>query len=194
VTVKKTQKESKSIKAIAIKPVIPPKISTIEIECEIAKYFGIRKNIIVPNISWGLSGMHECDIFIIKPTGFAVEVEIKISKSDLLADFKKDHNHIDRKNRICEFYYAMPKDLYEKCKDLIPEGAGIISTEWYYNAYYMKWVLHTTTQRGATRIKGAKRLTDAEQLKVAKLGTMRIWTLKAKIIKNDKAKVQQHTK
>jgi len=190
----KSNKIPKSKTKPEIKLEIPNKITTIEIECEIAKYFGIRKNIIVPNISWGLSGMHECDVFIIKPTGFAVEVEIKISRSDLLADFKKGHNHVDRKNRICEFYYAMPKDLYEKCKDLIPEGAGVITSEWIYNAYYMKWYLYTTTQRGATRIKGARRLTEEEQLKVAKLGTMRIWTLKAKIIKNDKAKIQQHAK
>lgn len=168
----------------------PKKITTIEIECEIAKHFGIRQNIIVPNISWGLIGMHECDMFIIKKTGFAVEVEIKISRSDLLADFKKEHNHVDRGNRICEFYYAMPKELYEKCKDLIPEGAGIFITEWIYSDYYEKWSLYTRMQREATRIKGARRLTDAEQMKVAKLGTMRIWTLKAKIIKNNKAKIK----
>lgn len=176
------------------KPSKPLKITTIEIECEIAKYFDSRKNIIVPNISFGLSGMHECDMFIVRPTGFAIEVEIKISKSDLLADFKKWHQHIDTRHRICEFYYAMPKDLYEKCKDLIPENAGIITCEWVYNSYYAKWYLITKTERKAVRIKLAKPLTDAEQFKVAKLGTMRIWALKAKIIKNDKAKLQQHTK
>jgi len=176
-----------SIPKLKVKPVVipekPKKITTIEIECEIAKYFGVRTNIIVPNISYGLSGMHECDIFIIKKSGFAVEVEIKISKSDLLADFKKEHNHIDRKNRIVEFYYAMPYELYEKVKDLIPEGAGIITCEWEYSPYYMKWSLVTRTQRAATRIKGARALTIEEQFKVAKLGTMRIFGLKEKIIK-----------
>jgi hypothetical protein len=172
----------------------PEKITTIEIECEIAKHFDMRRNIIVPNISFGLSGMHECDMFIIRPTGYAIEVEIKISRSDLLADFKKGHNHVDRWNRICEFYYAMPWDLYDKCKDLIPENAGVITCEWYYNAYYMKWYMKTHTERKAVRINGARPLTEAEQFKVAKLGTMRIWTLKAKIIKNDKAKVQQQAK
>lgn len=176
-----------------IAPEKPKKISTIEIECEIAKYFGVRTNIIVPNISWGLAGMHECDMFIIKKTGFAVEVEIKISKSDLLADlladFKKGHSHIDRKNRIVEFYYAMPFDLYEKVKDLIPEGAGIITCEWNYNAYRMEHYIATRTQRQATRIKGARALTIEEQFKVAKLGCMRIFSLKEKIIKNGKAKV-----
>jgi hypothetical protein len=88
----------------------------------------------------------------------------------------------------------MPWDLYEKCKDLIPENAGIITCEWNYNAYSMKWYMKTHTERNATRIKGARALTTEEQFKVAKLGTMRIWTLKAKIIKNDKAKVQQQTK
>ena len=101
-------------------------ITTIEMEVAIAKMFGIRTHIIVPNVSWGF-GMHECDLFLIKKSGVAVEVELKRSKSDLLADFEKRHGHIDRQNRITEFYYGMPEDMYEKCKDLIPENAGLLS-------------------------------------------------------------------
>lgn len=37
------------------------KITTIEIEERIANYFGVRRCIIVPNISWGMY-MHECDL------------------------------------------------------------------------------------------------------------------------------------
>jgi hypothetical protein len=39
-----------------------------------------------------------------------------MSKSDLKADFKKKHGHIDE--RLQSSHYAMPKELYQKCKDL----------------------------------------------------------------------------
>ena len=64
-------------------------ITLPEIELAIAKYYGTREHIIVPNISWGFDYMHECDMFIIKKSGYAVEVEIKRSKNDLINDFKK---------------------------------------------------------------------------------------------------------
>lgn len=151
-------------------------------EIAIANLFGIRKNIIVPNISWGF-GMHECDVFLIKKSGVAVEIEIKRSKSDLLADFKKGHNHKDRQNRITEFYYAFPENLYESCKDLVPENAGIIVCYRYVD-YKKENRVSATIKRQPKRIKGARKLTLEEQLRVAKLGTMRIWSLKQKIIKN----------
>jgi hypothetical protein len=164
-----------------VKPKLKP-IKTIDIEIAIAKYFGVRQNIIVPNISWGF-GMHECDMFIIKRTGIAVEVEIKISKIDLLNDFKKRHQHIDRQHRITEFYYAMPESLYEKCKDLIPEGVGIITCYRYYNTYRKKEQILAHTKRSSLRIKGARKLTHEEQFKIAVLGCMRIFNLKEKIVK-----------
>ena len=149
-------------------------------EVAIAEHFGVRKNIIVPNLSWGLSGMHECDLFIIKKSGFAKEIEIKRSKSDFLADLKKRHNHIDRHNRISEFYFAFPVDIYEKCSNLVPENAGVLVCK--------RWgdIVTVSVEKSAKRIKGARKLTIEEQLKVASLGTMRIWSLKQKIIKNGK--------
>ena len=56
------------------------KIKTIEIEEALARYFGFRENIIVPNISWG-AGFDEVDLMVIKKTGYVIGVEIKISKS-----------------------------------------------------------------------------------------------------------------
>ena len=156
-------------------------IKTNEMEVAISKLFGIRKHIIVPNVSWGLIGMHECDLFLIKSSGVAVEVEIKISRSDFLADFKKGHNHIDKHNRITEFYYAFPKNIYEKCKEEIPEHAGIIICERYVN-YKKIDMISAQIKRSPKRIKGARKLTIEEQLKVARLGVMRIMTLKSKII------------
>lgn len=153
-------------------------------ELAIAKHFGFRNNIIVPNISWGF-GMHECDLFLIKKSGVAVEIEIKRSKSDFLADFKKGHNHKDGQNRITEFYYAFPENLYESCKDLVPENVGIIVCYRYVN-YKNENCVSATIKRRPKRIKGARKLTLEEQLKVARLGTLRIWSLKEKIIENGK--------
>ena len=162
---------------MTIKKIIKPKpIKTIEMETAIARYFGIRENIIVPNISWGFLS-HEADMFIIKKSGYAVEVEIKITKQDLLADFKKGHNHKDGQNRISEFYYAMPLELLKKCKDIIPEDAGIITCQRTNEKVYAH------RERTAKKIKNARKLTMPEQFSIARLGTLRIWTNKEKIIK-----------
>jgi hypothetical protein len=149
-------------------------ISTSEMEVAIAKYFGIRKHITVPNVSWGFFN-HECDLFLIRSSGFGFEVEIKRSKSDMVADFKKKHGHKDRRNRIVQLYYAFPLELLPKVENLVPEDCGIITVEYYGDRGYAR--MH----REAKRRKGAKRLTTAEQLKIARLGTLRIWTLKEKL-------------
>ena len=145
-------------------------------EVAIAKYFGYRTHIVVPNISWGFFN-HECDLFFVRKSGYGFEVEIKRSKSDMLADFKKKHGHKDRKNRIVQLYYAFPEELLPKVKDLVPEECGIITVQWseWNNRAY------ASMHRDAKRKKGAKRLTEKEQLQIARLGTLRIWTLKEKL-------------
>ena len=173
----------------------PPKkprakqITTIQMEEAISRLFGVRTNIIVPNISWGLPGMHECDVFIIKKSGYAVEVEIKRTKADLLADFKKKHDHSDV--RIREFYYALPEKLLETCTELIPEHAGIIKC--YKSQWATRNDIYASIIRPAKIRKDARKLTMEEQFKVAKLGTMRIWTLKNKIIKLQNAEKKEKT-
>ena len=151
-----------------------PKITTQEMEVAIAKYFGIRTHIIIPNLSWGFFS-HECDLFLIRKSGYGFEVEIKRSKSDMIADFSKNHGHVDRKNRIVQLYYAFPIELLPKVEDLVPKECGIITVEKYNDRGYAR--MH----REAKRRKGAKRLTTAEQLKITRLACMRIWTLKEKL-------------
>jgi hypothetical protein len=152
-------------------------ISCTEIEIAISEYYGTRRHLMVPNLSWGFVS-HECDMFIVKRSGLAVEVEIKRSKQDLLADFKKRHNHHERDNKINEFYYAIPEEIYGKCVGLFPEDAGVFICQRGYNDR-----IHATKIKDAKKIKGSRKLTIEEQLKVAKLGCMRIWNLKRKIIK-----------
>ena len=167
-------------------------ITLPEIELAIAKYYGTREHIIVPNISWGFDYMHECDMFIIKKSGYAVEVEIKRSKNDLINDFKKTHHH--KSDRIREFFYAIPKDKADEWSKLIPKHAGIIvywkceEEIWDRKKHRWsdktRWVTRAGRIRNAETNKNGRKLTAEEQLKVARLGTMRIWNLKQKLIKN----------
>lgn len=52
-------------------------LSIHEIELAVAQVFGIRNNIIVPNVSWGFFATHEADLVIINKTGYMTEVEIE---------------------------------------------------------------------------------------------------------------------
>ncbi len=157
-------------------------ISLIEMEVSIMKMFGIRQNIIVPNISWGFDGMHEIDLFVLRKSGLAIEVEIKRSISDLKADFNKWHNHKDKQNRISKMYYAIPEELLEKSISLIPEDCGIILC--YKINNNERNIARARIHREAKLIKNSRKLTPEEQFKIARLGCLRILSLKEKLIKN----------
>jgi hypothetical protein len=134
-----------------------------EIGMAIANWFGIRKFVSVPNISWGFFSDRECDLIVINKTGYAYEVEIKISKSDLIKDKEKWHHHSSVK--LQKLWFAIPEKL-EKCIDLIPEQAGIFVV---LKSGYAKQI------RQPTRNKTARKLTDIEQFQIARLGTIRMW-------------------
>lgn len=152
-------------------------ISLLEMEISISNLFDVRKNIIVPNISWGID-IHECDLFIVRNTGYCIEVEIKRSKQDLKKDFEKVHAHKDKHNRIKEFYFALPDYLYESCKELIGDNGLILVSKWKSNKKtYIKAKIHTKSKSDNS----ARKLTDIEILKVLKLGIMRVWKLKEKL-------------
>lgn len=145
-------------------------ITTLEMEIALADYFGIRQNLIVPNVSWGM-GIHECDLFVLTQAGYGREVEIKISKSDLIKDKNKNHGHFSSKIKFLDF--AIP-DYLQEYIDEIPDRAGIIivdsNKEWRRCKRIRKPVLNSRYK-----------YTDGERLQLAKLGTMRIWGLKKTI-------------
>lgn len=97
-------------------------MKTADIEIAIARMFNTRKTTIVPRINSGM-GIHECDMMILTGSGYASEVEIKISVADLRKDLKKPHGH--ESDKIKYLYFAMPEEM-EKHIDLVPERAGII--------------------------------------------------------------------
>ena len=140
-----------------------------EIELVVAGYFNTRLNMVVPNIFWGLGLVHECDLFVLTKTGWAYEVEIKISKSDLKKDIKK--NHLHSSNLLRKLYFAIPKKLESEI-NLIPEHAGIL-------------VIHNNG--GVYKIREAKlnekaiKVTAEQKIKLGQLAAMRIWNLKSEI-------------
>ena len=146
--------------------------TTQEIEYRIANYYGFRQNLIVPNVSWGLL-KHEADLLILSKNNYLTEVEIKISKSDLIADLKKKHQH--KSNIIKYLYFAIPEKLKEYIS-YIPEQAGI---------YIIEQNGKVNKLRNAKENINIRKLKEEEKYNIARLGTMRIWNLTEKLIKSN---------
>lgn len=161
-------------------------VTCLELEIQIMRRFGIRRNIIVPNVT-NRNGLvpFETDILILSDSNYATGFEIKISKSDLKADFKKkQHCKIDLFHngktgmeryfgRFKYFYYAVPSFLEEDALNLIPDFCGLYSLEKreFPNLPIFK------------KVREPKKLFDNkwtgnERLQLARLGAMRILGLK----------------
>lgn len=139
-----------------------------EIEIALSGHINFRQNLIVPNVSYGMLP-YEADLVIVRPSGYAVEVEIKVSASDIRADLKKRHHHESRYFR--ELWFAVPLALAGHPD--IPERAGIYAvTIDTWGCYRVKAV------RRGHRNPLAKRRTTEDLLRVAHLGCMRVWSLK----------------
>jgi hypothetical protein len=141
------------------------KLTTSDMEYAIMNYFNVRVNIIVPNVSWGMC-LHECDLLIVTPAGYATEVEIKVDKYDLIKDKEKQHKHESKK--IKSLYFGIPDYLLEY-KSHIPEHAGIIvvDSEKLGCAGSVKRIQYPKPQYNY-------KWTELEMYQLARLGTMRI--------------------
>ena len=153
------------------------KITTPEMECAVAAFLNPRVNLIVPNVSWGMD-LHECDLLVITKAGYAWEVEIKVTKADLKKDAQKWHQHRD--SRIKHLYFAIPNYL-EDSVEYVPERAGIIVVNSAIPDRYDQ-PPRCRRIRAAQTNRAAQPFTDAERYKVARLGALRIWPLKRKLI------------
>jgi hypothetical protein len=151
-------------------------MTSLDIEIALANFFNPRRNIIVPNVWFGMGLNHECDLMVMTRAGYVYEIEIKISKADLVRDMKKWHGHRD--GRIKKLYFCIPESLFEECQNLIPEQAGIIVCDGNFCV--------RKREAKATRIPPL----DAEaREKLYQLAAMRVWTLKYKlrdVLKKDK--------
>lgn len=147
----------------------------MEVECLVARMWGYRTNIIVPNVSWG-AGIHECDLLILSKAGYATEIEIKVSRSDLKKDAGKGHGH--NSNKIKYLYFAIPSKLLTEI-EFIPTRAGIIVINPFdkrEQGFYA--VVHRHPEENIH----AQKWSEAERVNLGRLGCMRIWTLKSSLL------------
>ncbi len=161
-----------------------PKISTAEMEIALASHFRYWVNVIVPRVYWGRTEYHECDLLMVSAAGYLTEIEIKVSKADLKRDAKKPHRH--RSNEIKRLFFALPEYLEsDDCIDLVPERAGIILVRpMAMDSIRAGWSPYCREIRPAQRNKVAGKIDDATRYKIARLGTLRAWGLKRKLLES----------
>jgi hypothetical protein len=149
------------------------KLNTLDIEIAVMEFFGVRQNLIVPNVYWGMGFRHELDLLVLTKAGYGIEVEIKISRSDMVADTKKKHRHYSQK--IKRLYFAIPENLLDSCIDLIPDEAGIliIQPNKYGDMFAQKY--------REAKIKSHYKFGDSERDKLLHLAAMRIITMKRQL-------------
>jgi len=151
------------------------KMNSIDIELAVTEYFGVRRNIIVPNVWWGLGLNHECDLLVLTKANCAYEVEIKTSKSDLIKDKKKPHGHFSM--IISGLYFAIPSYL-EPYIEHIPDKAGILVCDYLKKYGFTEVDGRYTVKKLRTPKIDKVRFSDSQRLKLAELGCMRIFDLK----------------
>ena len=157
----------------------------LDIEIAVAKLFNPRVNLIVPNVSWGMC-LHECDMLILSKSGYATEVEIKTSVADLKRDARKPHAH--ESERIKYLYFAVPEGMLKsEHAEYIPKHAGIITVS-IQPGYYGQPEYRANYERAPMTNTVKYCFNDGERLEMARLGAMRIWTLKQKIQELTEAK------
>lgn len=164
-------------------------MTTLEMEIAIMRHFDVRKNLIVPGISWGGDVWFETDILSITKSGYATAVEIKVSAADLRKDKKKAHiialnnKSKDRIKRmygnIKSFYYAVPENLKDLALSEIPDEAGLLVVRPTPKEFYVKGWIVTEVKSPKTLFK--TKWTDKMIYQTARLGAIRVLGLKVKI-------------
>lgn len=140
-----------------------------------------RKAVIIPNAYWGVGIYHECDLLCIVPgkknkdETSVIEIELKVSKADLLKDLKKEHGH--RSDNIKYIYYAVPEDLVPIVQEKFPEHCGIITAKKNRNGY----VSADYVRRPKANPNFTENKHPLYYYNLARLLSLRLFTVKAKL-------------
>lgn len=163
-------------------------VKCLDIELQIMREFDFRQNLIVPNVTNMMMLVpFETDMLVLTKSGYAYGFEIKVSKSDLKADFKKPqhtrfnvpHPSTGKKgleryySKFKHFYYAVPEQLKECALELIPDFCGL----WVLKKEQYPVPPNFYLAREAKKLFDYK-WSEKQRNELARLGTMRIYALK----------------
>lgn len=141
--------------------------------------FPASRFIAVENVSFGLV-CWEADLLVCSGSGYLYEIEIKISISDLKRDKQKRRWRYGQVNEEGNYYpkrkgmwFAMPPDVWKHpaAAAAVPDQCGVIVVGRYGASGRHRCVVvrPCVNQR-------VPKMTDAQRLKLAMLGTMRYWS------------------
>lgn len=145
--------------------------------------FPLRPNFCcVENVTHGFNPHWEADLLVCSMSGYLTEVEIKVTFQDWKIDkFKTKFSGYGGQmtpaveswwRLIKNFYYAAPMDLAKRWPEIgIPDWAGVIGIPEQGNNY----VLNGPVVLRPCVVREHKKLTDAQKMKLARLGSMRAW-------------------
>ena len=158
----------------------------------LCRYTFQRKLLIVPNCYW--TG-DECDLLAVEPGLRLIDIEIKISRSDLRADRDKDKwwdrgfgSFRDGKweappasakqwpRRIWKHYYCMPASIWRPdLLDAVPTASGILLCVGEGCQTQIKSI------RKAKPNRDAKPISAADAIDIARLAGLRMWNALAEV-------------
>lgn len=163
----------------------------IELRIARSRDFDYTKKLVVFNVI-GQGGVlplwHECDVLVCTKVGYLTEIEIKRSYADFLNDFKKEHNH--KSNYIKYFYYCVPAKIKDKVLSFLSSYEN--QNDWRAMAGVItyrddsKWI---DIVKAPTQNKDVLKLSLEQMLYLARLGSMRVLTLKKKILDLKKQRI-----
>jgi hypothetical protein len=142
-----------------------------------------REVCVVDNCLW--TGF-EADLLIVEPRLRIIDVEIKVTRADLKADYHKDkwldfgHRGLQRSElprklwprQVWKHYYAVPFDIWnEDLRELLgsPKSGLLVLSE------KRSGKVDVSCEKRATPNKEARTLTAEEVMDIARLASLRLW-------------------
>jgi hypothetical protein len=141
--------------------------------------FDFTRYSVVPNVSYAVLSNGEADLLCLSGSGVFHEVEIKVSKSDLIADKKKRRGH---ENRLVAYtWFAVPVELESVALQHVPERFGIVVVEHWPNPHGYAWMAGRTQTRVVRKARkwtqpGSRKPSDTEVIRFLRTGVIRMWS------------------